>query len=290
MFAYPPRGRPTNNVANRLRINREIRAKEVRLIGADGSQVGVVPIREALEMAQAAQLDLVEVAPEAKPPVCKIEDFAKIMYQKKRQMREARKRQKAVELKEVKIRPNCDPHDFGIKMNRGLLFLGKGMKVKITMMFRGREIATARERAEMIRQRVMQAVTDYAEIESMSRTTTKIMTMILAPTRKAIQEYQAKVAKLKRESGMAEKAKRIAAKAADGQAPDEEDLLEDELEDMEDDLEDDDDDDLEDEDDDEGDSDDADDDGEDTVDEAEAGGNADEAPKAAETPAEEPRP
>jgi len=172
------------SIRNRNRTNRDIRAREVRLIGPNGEQVGIVPTREALAKAQEAGLDLVEVAPEAKPPVCKIEDYTKIVYQKKRQAREARKKQKAQEIKEVKVRPNCDPHDFGIKMNRAIKFLDKGMKVKLTMMFRGREIATASQRAQVLKEKVLEALVGHGEMESMSRTTVRTATMLIGPVKK----------------------------------------------------------------------------------------------------------
>jgi translation initiation factor IF-3 len=158
----------------------------VRLIGADGQQLGIVPIRDAMQKAEELELDLVEVAPDAKPPVCKIEDFAKIVYQKKKQMREAKKRQRTIEIKEIKVRPNCDPHDFGIKMNRAAEFLDKGAKVKLTMMFKGREIATARERSEVLRDKVLEALKAFGEMESMSRVNPRNATMIITPLKKAV--------------------------------------------------------------------------------------------------------
>jgi translation initiation factor IF-3 len=152
------------------------------LIGPEGEQIGIVPIKEAMAQAEKAELDLVEVAPGAKPPVCKIEDYSKIMYQKKRQMREAKKKQKSVEIKEIKIRPNCDTNDFNIKMNHAIKFLSKGMKIKITMMFRGREKANANERAQIIKERVMTALEGYAVMESkVSRSGANTTNMILGP-------------------------------------------------------------------------------------------------------------
>lgn len=180
-------------VSIRYRTNRQIRAREVRLIGADGSQIGVVPLQEAVRLAQEANLDLVEVAPDAKPPVCRIEDYKKIVYQKKRQAREARKRQHNVEVKEVRVRPNCDQHDFETKMKRARGFLEKGAKIKLTMMFRGREIATKRDRTEIIKKRVLEALGDLAEAEGTMASSVRTATMILSPTKKTAAAAKAKV-------------------------------------------------------------------------------------------------
>lgn len=153
----------------------------MRLIGADGSQVGVVPLRDALRAAEEAELDLVEIAPNAEPPVCRIEDYKKVLYEKKKRERAARKKQKTVEIKEVKVRPNIDIHDFEIKMKRAIAFLCDGAKVKVTMMFRGREIPTAEQRAEVLKERVTSMISEFAVIESFSRASVRQKVMILAP-------------------------------------------------------------------------------------------------------------
>ena len=122
-------------------INEQIRDKEVRLIGEDGEQLGIVPGKEALRMAQEAELDLVKIAPTAKPPVCKIIDYGKYRYELARKEKEARKKQKVIEIKEVRLSPNIDENDLNTKMNNARKFLEKGNKVKVTLRFRGREMA-----------------------------------------------------------------------------------------------------------------------------------------------------
>ncbi|MCH8333032.1 translation initiation factor IF-3, partial [Candidatus Sumerlaeota bacterium] len=116
-----------------MRVNERIRATEVRLIDAKGEQAGLVPLEEAMELATRQNLDLVEVAPDAAPPVCKIMDYRRYMFENKRRQKEARKKAKTFELKEIKLRPNIDVHDYGIKMERARGFLEKGHKVKVTM-------------------------------------------------------------------------------------------------------------------------------------------------------------
>lgn len=127
--------------SNGPRINKDILAEEVRLVGADGEMEGVVPIKKALEMAEEAGLDLVEVSPGAKPPVCKILDFGKYKYELQKKAAEAKKKQKVTAVKEVKIRPGIEKHDYEVKMRNARKFLTNGDKVKVTMRFRGREMA-----------------------------------------------------------------------------------------------------------------------------------------------------
>ncbi|MCI8389509.1 MAG: translation initiation factor IF-3 [Roseburia sp.] len=122
-------------------INEQIRDKEVRLIGENGEQLGIMPIREAMRIAGEAELDLVKIAPTAKPPVCKIIDYGKYRYEMARKEKEARKKQKVVELKEIRLSPNINSNDLNTKMNAARKFLTKGDKVKITLRFRGREMA-----------------------------------------------------------------------------------------------------------------------------------------------------
>jgi len=123
------------------RINESIRVREVRLIDGDGTQVGVVPIEQALRMAKEQAFDLVEVAPEARPPVCRIMDFGKFLYQQKKKTHDSRKKQKQFQVKEVKFRPNIDDHDYDFKMRNARRFLDEGDKVKATVQFRGREMS-----------------------------------------------------------------------------------------------------------------------------------------------------
>lgn len=124
-----------------LMINEQIRDKEVRLIGANGEQLGVMSSREAMRLAQEAELDLVKIAPTAKPPVCKIVDYGKFRYEQIRKEKEARKKQRIVELKEIRLSPNIDTNDLNTKIGAARKFITKGNKVKITLRFRGREMA-----------------------------------------------------------------------------------------------------------------------------------------------------
>lgn len=130
-----------DNTISELMINEQIRDKEVRLIGENGEQLGIMSAREAMKLAEEAELDLVKIAPTAKPPVCKIIDYGKYRYEMARKEKEARKKQKVVELKEIRLSPNIDSNDLNTKMNAAKKFLSKGDKVKITLRFRGREMA-----------------------------------------------------------------------------------------------------------------------------------------------------
>lgn len=128
-------------VISDLFINEQIRDREVRVIGADGEQVGVMSSKEALALAREADLDLIKIAPTAKPPVCKIADYGKYRYELARKEKEAKKKQKVIEIKEVRLSPNIDENDLNTKMNNARKFLEKGNKVKVTLRFRGREMA-----------------------------------------------------------------------------------------------------------------------------------------------------
>lgn len=146
------------------RINRQIREKEVRLIGEDGSQIGIVPIDEAIRRAEEATLDLVEVAPEAKPPVCRIFDYKKVIYEKKKKLKESKKKATVTHLKEVKLRVAIDEHDRDFKIKKARKFLEKGDKVKFTIVFRGREI-TKPELGEKLIGHIREDLKDIAEVE-----------------------------------------------------------------------------------------------------------------------------
>ncbi len=122
-------------------INEQIRDKEIRLIGEDGEQLGIVPIKEALRLAKEANLDLVKIAPTAKPPVCKIIDYGKYRYELARKEKEAKKKQKVTEVKEIRLSPNIDDNDLATKANNARKFIAKGDKVKVALRFRGREMA-----------------------------------------------------------------------------------------------------------------------------------------------------
>lgn len=163
-----------------MRINEEIRGKEVRLISADGEQLGIVAVKDALRMAQEKELDLVEIAPNAKPPVCRIMDFGKFKYEQSKREKEARKKQKIISVKEVKIRPNIEDHDLEVKTKNAVKFLNEGDKVKVTLMFRGRELAHA-ELGKQLLSRVAEITKDIATIERHPKVEGRNMIMILAP-------------------------------------------------------------------------------------------------------------
>ncbi|MEZ5714486.1 MAG: translation initiation factor IF-3 [Paracoccaceae bacterium] len=162
------------------RINDRIRAPEIRLIGADGENLGVVTPERALDLAEEAGLDLVEISPNATPPVCKIMDFGKFKYETQKREAEARKKQKVIEVKEVKFRPNTDTHDYDVKMRSVLKFLGGGDKVKVTLRFRGREMAHQNLGRELL-ERVAEDVKEAGKIESMPKMEGRQMVMMIGP-------------------------------------------------------------------------------------------------------------
>ncbi|MHA0856604.1 translation initiation factor IF-3 [Paenibacillus sp. CMAA1364] len=161
-------------------INDEIRAKEVRLVGAEGEQIGITPIREALQMATDLNLDLVNVAPQAKPPVCRIMDYGKFRYEQQKKEKEARKNQKIVDTKEVWFRANIDEHDYQTKLRNVVKFLKEGDKVKCSVRFRGREIAHA-SIGQKILERVREEVAEHSSVERFPKLEGRSMIMILAP-------------------------------------------------------------------------------------------------------------
>jgi translation initiation factor IF-3 len=162
------------------RINDRIRAPEIRLIGADGENVGVVTPARAMQMAEEAGLDLVEISPTAVPPVCKIMDFGKFKYETQKREAEARKKQKIIEIKEIKFRPGTDTHDYDVKMRSVVKFLEEGDKVKITLRFRGREMAHQELGLELLR-RVEADVAEIGKIESFPRLEGRQMVMMIGP-------------------------------------------------------------------------------------------------------------
>jgi translation initiation factor IF-3 len=162
------------------RINDDIREREVRLIDKDGANRGTVPIAEALSIAQEAGLDLVEISPNVKPPVCKLLDFGKFKYQEQKKQAEARKRQKIVEVKEVKFRPMIDDHDYDVKMRSMLRFFEEGDKVKVTLRFRGREMAH-QELGIRLLERLKGDTDKVAKVEMDARFEGRQMIMVLAP-------------------------------------------------------------------------------------------------------------
>jgi len=167
-------------ISKTQRINEAIRADEVRLIGEKGEQLGVFPVKEALEIARGHNLDLVEVAPQADPPVCRLLDFGKYSYERARKAREARKSQKPVEIKEIRFRPKTGEHDVNFKVNRMRGFLKEGFKVKVRVLFRGREI-THPEIAQEMLSKVAGDVKDLSVVELYPRMEGRSMFMVLAP-------------------------------------------------------------------------------------------------------------
>ncbi|MDN4592900.1 translation initiation factor IF-3 [Polycladomyces subterraneus] len=161
-------------------VNEAIRAREVRLIGPNGDQIGVVPLREALRMAQEANLDLVNVAPQAKPPVCRIMDYGKFRYEQSKREKEARKKQKTIQVKEVRLSPSIEEHDLQTKLRNVKKFLQSGDKVKLTIRFRGREI-THQEIGLGILNRMAKEVEDLAQVERQPKLEGRQMIMILSP-------------------------------------------------------------------------------------------------------------
>ncbi|MBP2656583.1 MAG: infC [Firmicutes bacterium] len=161
------------------RINEEIRAREVRLVAADNEQLGIMPLREALRLATEQNLDLVEVAPLARPPVCRIMDFGKFKYEQQKRDKEAKKKQKVVTVKEVKVRPNIEDHDFNVKLKNAERFLLDGDKVKATVMFRGRELSHP-ELGKKVLVRMAAELKDIANVERDPKLEGKNMIMILA--------------------------------------------------------------------------------------------------------------
>ncbi|NCQ23268.1 MAG: translation initiation factor IF-3 [Rhodobacteraceae bacterium CG17_big_fil_post_rev_8_21_14_2_50_63_15] len=162
------------------RINERIRADEIRLIGADGENVGVVTPDEALEMADKAGLDLVEISPNATPPVCKIMDFGKYKYETQKREAEARKKQKIIEVKEIKFRPGTDTHDYDVKMRSVVKFLEGGDKVKITLRFRGREMAHL-DLGRQLLERIADDIKEVGRIENMPKMEGRQMIMMIGP-------------------------------------------------------------------------------------------------------------
>lgn len=170
------------NIADIVRINEKIRADTVRLIGPDGEQVGIMGIAEALDYADRLNLDLVEVAPMANPPVCKVMDYGKYRYEQEQKAKEARKRQTTINIKEIKLRPKIDDHDFETKKGHVERFLKKGDKVKLTIMFRGRELVHPHLGEKLLR-RMADELADISEVESEPSLDGRNMVMTLAPKR-----------------------------------------------------------------------------------------------------------
>lgn len=167
------------NNNNELFINEQIRDHEVRVIGADGEQLGIMSSAEALKLADEAGLDLVKIAPTAKPPVCKIVDYGKYKYDQLRKAREAKKKQKTVDIKEIRMSPGIDTNDLNTKINAARKFLTKGNRVKFTIRFRGREMAHMGESVHILTD-IAEQLKDVAVVEKEPRTEGRFMNMIMA--------------------------------------------------------------------------------------------------------------
>jgi len=166
-------------------VNDRIRAPQVRLVGADGAQIGIVPIQEALGRAQELDLDLVEVAPLAQPPVCRIMDYGKFKYERDVRHKEARKRQARIEVKEIKMRPKIDPHDYRIKRGHVERFLKAGARVKVTIMFRGREMAHT-ELGRKLLDRLTEDLKELATVDTYPKLDGRNMVMVVAPVKRQV--------------------------------------------------------------------------------------------------------
>ncbi len=166
-------------ISNELRINEEIRVKEIRVVSAEGEQLGIMAVRDAIRIAQEKELDLVEVAPTAKPPVCRIMDYGKYRYEQSKREREARKKQKIIEIKEIRMTPKIEEHDFQVKVKAAQKFLNDGDKVKAMIRFRGREIVHA-ELGKTLLLQLFEEVKTNATMEREPKIEGKNMIMILA--------------------------------------------------------------------------------------------------------------
>ncbi|MCI8920986.1 translation initiation factor IF-3 [Oscillospiraceae bacterium 21-37] len=163
-----------------LQINEQIRDREIRLVDSDGSQLGVMPLQKARELAEQRNLDLVKIAPQATPPVCKIIDYGKFRFEQSKREKEQRKNQRTVEIKEVRLSLNIDTHDFETKRNHAVRFIGEGNKVKASIRFRGREMGHP-ELGQEIMRRFAESMADVANVEKPAKLEGRTMLMFLAP-------------------------------------------------------------------------------------------------------------
>jgi translation initiation factor IF-3 len=194
------------------RINTEIRVPRVRVVLPDGSPLGIIPISEAIARADGYGLDLVEVAPTADPPVCRIMDYGKFKYEKSKKAKEAKKKQHVMHLKEIKLHPKTDDHDFNFKLEHAREFLARGDRVKATVVFRGREI-THLEFGKQMLEKIDAGLADLAQIELSAKMEGRNMTSIYVPDKAKVKEFQRKQdieKKKSEEDGKAEPAEAIA--------------------------------------------------------------------------------
>ncbi|WP_368346384.1 translation initiation factor IF-3 [Pelagovum sp. HNIBRBA483] len=178
MARRPHNAPPTRDTGPR--VNDRIRGTEIRLIGAEGENVGVVSPERALALAEEAGLDLVEISPNATPPVCKIMDYGKFKYETQKKEAEARKKQKIIEVKEVKFRPTTDTHDYDVKMRNVFKFLDNGDKVKVTLRFRGREMAH-QDLGRQLLERVAEDIKELGKVDNMPKMEGRQMVMMISP-------------------------------------------------------------------------------------------------------------
>ncbi|HEY7283075.1 MAG TPA: translation initiation factor IF-3 [Actinomycetota bacterium] len=172
-------------------MNDRIRSPQVRLVGPDGDQIGIVTTQDALRRARDLDLDLVEVAPQAQPPVCRIMDYGKYKYERDIRQKEARKKQSRIEVKEIKFRPKIDPHDYATKKGHVVRFLNAGARVKVTIMFRGREMAHT-ELGRKILDRLVEDLKDLATVDSYPKLDGRNMVMVIAPIKRQVHHDQPK--------------------------------------------------------------------------------------------------
>jgi len=175
--------RQDKRTASKAPINENISAREVRLIGADGEQVGIVSIDEALRIAEEAKLDLVEISAEANPPVCRIMDYGKHLFEKKKQIAAAKKNQKQVQVKEVKFRPGTEEGDYQVKLRNLIRFLSDGDRAKVSLRFRGREMAHQELGMELLK-RVENDLAEYGSVEQHPKMEGRQLIMVIAPKKK----------------------------------------------------------------------------------------------------------
>ncbi|MDZ7736151.1 MAG: translation initiation factor IF-3 [Gammaproteobacteria bacterium] len=167
-------------IDKQTRLNEDITANEVRLIGVDGEQVGIVPVQEALQSAEEKELDLVEIVPTAEPPVCRIMDYGKFLFEENKKKHAARKKQKQIQIKEVKFRPGTDEGDYNVKLRNATRFLEHGDKVKVTLRFRGREMAHQELGTQMLK-RIEEDLSELSAVEQFPKMEGRQMIMVLAP-------------------------------------------------------------------------------------------------------------
>ena len=175
--------RQDKRAAQRPPINENITAREVRLIGADGEQVGIVSIQEAMAAAEEVKLDLVEISPDAAPPVCRIMDYGKHIFEKKKQQAAARKNQKQIQIKEIKFRPGTEEGDYQVKLRNLIRFLSEGDKAKVSLRFRGREMAHQELGMELLK-RVENDLLEYGTVEQHPKMEGRQLMMVIAPKKK----------------------------------------------------------------------------------------------------------